>query len=574
MKVVPQISMKVSGLILFILFIGYCQAQITFSEIMFDVATNEYHDEFIEIFNLSYHDFIPVSGWRFSDSSGTDQIVSISGEAVIPPRCFAVILDKSYFENSLTYQDVLPDTVLILTISDNAFGNSGLSNTEGEYLTISDSNGKVLTAYRYTPGNPPGYSDEKVNLDEENSPDNWKNSACEGGTPGWQNSVSPPRIDYGFDSRSLILPALIIEGQSQMISLKIFNYGSENSKLPLELEVFADLDRNGIYQDTDRQIVSQRLDATEQVFDFVWPDPPPGRYDLTAILRQEEDERSQNNRITVEVDVYTETAALRINEINFLSDDQEPEWIELINTGTTPVFLNGWSLMDARDTILIDTAAVIEGNAYLVLSEADLPEKYNLSADRLLLIKNLPTLNDQGDFLQISSPAGMTVEEVSYEIDWLEGESWRRVSLERINPALNSTRRENWGPCLDAAGGTPGRRNSLFVTKDPGTMEITAAPNPFSPDGDGTDDVTMISGRLASSSARIKVQIFDLMGRLIRTLEENRFSANNFSLIWDGKDENRAPVRIGIYIIYLQMLNDRQGILREMKTTVVLARKL
>ncbi len=27
-------------------------AQITFSEIMFDVSTNEYHDEFVEIFNF------------------------------------------------------------------------------------------------------------------------------------------------------------------------------------------------------------------------------------------------------------------------------------------------------------------------------------------------------------------------------------------------------------------------------------------------------------------------------------------------------------------------------------------
>jgi flagellar hook assembly protein FlgD len=105
-------------------------------------------------------------------------------------------------------------------------------------------------------------------------------------------------------------------------------------------------------------------------------------------------------------------------------------------------------------------------------------------------------------------------------------------------------------------------------------MDITVTPNPFSPDGDGRDDVTLISGRLASSSARIKILIFDIIGRLIRTLEDNRFSGNNFSLVWDGKDENGQPARIGIYVIYLQMLNDRQGTLAEMKTTVILARKL
>ena len=205
--------------------IAYGQATVTFSEIMFDAATNESHDEFIELFNLSYDDSFSVEGWEFSDSSGTDRIVPVTGLGEIPPRHFAVILDKSYFENSSAYRDVLPDSVLILTISDNAFGNSGLSNTEGEYLTIRDSSGKILTAYRYTPGNAPGFSDEKIILDGENTAENWKNSIRQGGTPGWLNSVSPPRIDYGFESGSLILPEPLVEGRSQMISLKIHQYG-------------------------------------------------------------------------------------------------------------------------------------------------------------------------------------------------------------------------------------------------------------------------------------------------------------------------------------------------------------
>ena len=51
--------------------IAYGQATVTFSEIMFDAATNESHDEFIELFNLSYDDSFSVEGWEFSDSSGT-----------------------------------------------------------------------------------------------------------------------------------------------------------------------------------------------------------------------------------------------------------------------------------------------------------------------------------------------------------------------------------------------------------------------------------------------------------------------------------------------------------------------
>lgn len=49
---------------------NFCSAQITFTEVMNDVATNENHDEFVEIFNLSVTDTIDITGWHFSDSSG------------------------------------------------------------------------------------------------------------------------------------------------------------------------------------------------------------------------------------------------------------------------------------------------------------------------------------------------------------------------------------------------------------------------------------------------------------------------------------------------------------------------
>ena len=143
-------------------------SQITFSEIMFDVSTTESHDEFLEIYNLSYTDSLDVTGWQFSDSSGTDDIIFTNGNTKLAPRSFAVILDGSYFGNSTVYDTIIPQSVLILRISDNAFGSSGLSNTKPEYLSIIDSSGDTLTTYRYSIGNIPGYSDEKIILDSTN----------------------------------------------------------------------------------------------------------------------------------------------------------------------------------------------------------------------------------------------------------------------------------------------------------------------------------------------------------------------------------------------------------------------
>ena len=122
--------------VFFVYRVDTLNAQITFSEIMFDVSSNEYHDEFVEIFNLSGSDSVDISGWNFSDSSGTDQILPHRGGRKIPPESFAIILDGSYFNNSTTYDALIPDSVIILTISDNSFGKSGLSNSMAEFSSV------------------------------------------------------------------------------------------------------------------------------------------------------------------------------------------------------------------------------------------------------------------------------------------------------------------------------------------------------------------------------------------------------------------------------------------------------
>ncbi len=200
-------------------------AQITFSEIMFDVATDENHDEFVEIYNLSDLDSIDISGWQFSDSSDSDLILPCSNGTKIPPHSFAVILDGSYFNNSSSYDDIIPDSVMLLTIDNSTFGSSGLSNSKGELLSLTDAAGNVLTSCRYSPGNKPGYSDEKVLLEGENSTDNWQDSQVPGGTPGFHNSVSPWSIDLGLQEGSLKIPDLLFEEDSVTMEIEIFNLG-------------------------------------------------------------------------------------------------------------------------------------------------------------------------------------------------------------------------------------------------------------------------------------------------------------------------------------------------------------
>ena len=51
-------------------------------------------------------------------------------------------------------------------------------------------------------------------------------------------------------------------------------------------------------------------------------------------------------------------------------------------------------------------------------------------------------------------------------------------------------------------------------------------------------------------------------------------SRSSGSVIFDGKDDSGEALRIGIYIIFLESINEGSGVVETMKTVVVVARKL
>jgi hypothetical protein len=541
---------------------------------MYDVVTNEYHDEFIEIFNLSNQDSIDISGWRFSDSSGIDYILPYRGGTKIAPRSFALILDGSYFNNSTTYDTMMVDSLVILKIEDNSFGKNGLSNSNAEWLTLSDSIGQVLTEYRYSIGNKPGYSDEKIDPDGKNDSLNWSESRREGGTPGKRNSVSPPLYDFGFDENSLILPDVIFANDQVVFTLEIFDYGLWTASDTLDVVIFSDLNCDKTFQKEDLLISHLRMPTIAQKLVFVWDNTPTGEHQVVARLFFRLDDVLENNVISKSILIIDRDVSLHINEIKFLTEKEEPEWIELVNLSHNNVLLKNWSIADLSDTVSIDSSIYLESGEFVVISEDSLPEFYQLQIKKMVILNKFPTLNDQVDEIVLIDPSGSGKEKVRYEKEWLEGEDFRSPSLERINPLLYENKAENWGPCIDQANATPGTENSIYSKLKSDVTMAVASPNPFSPNADGIDDATIISGEIPENSARIMAEVYDTRGRLIQTLIDNRFIGSHFNLVWDGRDGSGRIARIGIYIIYIQVLNDRLGVLREIRTTVVLAQKL
>ncbi len=60
----------------------------------------------------------------------------------------------------------------------------------------------------------------------------------------------------------------------------------------------------------------------------------------------------------------------------------------------------------------------------------------------------------------------------------------------------------------------------------------------------------------------------------MRSLANNQASGSSGSVIFDGIGDDGQTLRIGIYIIFLEAINEGSGVVETMKTVVVVARKL
>lgn len=68
-------------------------------------------------------------------------------------------------------------------------------------------------------------------------------------------------------------------------------------------------------------------------------------------------------------------------------------------------------------------------------------------------------------------------------------------------------------------------------------------PNPFHPRTRFTFDIAGELGRKVS----VKLEIFDVSGRLIKALVTDQLAPGSYESIWDGRDANLHPAASGVY---------------------------
>lgn len=559
-------------------------AQVVLSEVMFNPAGSEYHDEYVELFNSSASNAIDISNWIISDSSGSDKISAGTSPVILKPQQFAIILDGSYPGNSTTYDEIIPESALLLFLDGTTFGSNGFSNSKPEPVLLIDAAGDTVQRYRYSIDNKEGYSDEKIRLTGDNASANWANSYFPGGTPGYRNSVTPFPLDLALKNDALSYhPALFITvGQTVHFNGSIYNSGENRFSDSLHVFFYDDLDRDGLWQEPELVVFNAILFAEVEPgayleFSMQWTPNQAQFYNLVLQIESPSDANPANNRYDLPLQVYDASETVALNEINFLASGPEPEWVEICNTGPTKLNLLGWQIADSRDTARIDSTIFLYPGQLKVFGPT-LSEEQSapLVADSLFIpLEGFPTLNNSEDDIYLLNPGSGWVEQVPYTEDWLEGEAWRKPSLERINTKLDCRRANSWGPCTESEGSTPARQNSIYTELHAQSRaRVHCEPNPFSPDGDGKDDYTLIELKSPTPAARLRVRIYDINGHCVRRIMENAFTGKQITISWDGREDNGQQLPVGIYVILAEWLDDKNGVYQSSKQTVVLAARL
>ncbi|MEZ2441850.1 lamin tail domain-containing protein [Chitinophaga sp. RCC_12] len=275
-----------------------------------------------------------------------------------------------------------------------------------------------------------------------------------------------------------------------------------------------------------------------------------------------------------------------INEVLFYPPTGIPEFIELYNAGHKVVNLNELRLcartasggLGTFKKITTSGRLLMPGQLLAFTTNKDLLcSYYNCrSPENIQEVSSLPSMPlDGGDVVLLWADST-----VIDELPYTSGQHFplaselQGVSLERLAYQLPASDAANWHSAAASAGyGTPGWPNSQRRGNAGDSLNIVLLPEVFSPDHDGTADVTQLSWQLPGPGFMGNVTVYDLQGKPVRYLARNILMGNTGYLPWDGIGENAVVLPSGIYIFFIEIFN-LQGYVKRCKRTVVMARKL
>jgi len=146
------------------------------------------------------------------------------------------------------------------------------------------------------------------------------------------------------------------------------------------------------------------------------------------------------------------------------------EWIELKNTSSSPINLQGWRIGDGGGqsgampnfTLQPDSFVIIcTGSAVAALS----------AFGSTISVTSFPSLDNDGEQVYLKASNGQIIHALTYSSSWYQNElkkegGWTLEMIDTKNPCAGSS---NWIASNNNAGGTPGKINSVNTVNNDNT---------------------------------------------------------------------------------------------------------
>jgi hypothetical protein len=559
-------------------------------------------DELVEVFFPGPGVF-DLAGCLLTDGDALDTLQPWDGSAgepgdpdAMPGRyllagCYAAVLDPEYTSGAQPYD--FPPGTAVLTPGNTTIGD-GLSCTDPVLLYASEgtSSDCVLSTY-----GTPLASDDPLQCDDDGldgipfdpgqgasvhrttpgSPDSEDGWIAGEPTPGGPPSGMQQGVDFSVASLDLEPPFGTGDDPVQ-VSASLENCGTDTvPQGSLAVTIYADLDLSGT--PGPGETILSALPIPPQPGDTIqlsseW-NSSASSVPIVTTLACGVDTCLLNNCLIIMWNRYLDVV---INEVMYSPSPGGPEWLELFNSSDDSIDLSSWVLSDSKSsTCLCPEGFSLAAGAYAVAAadSSAFREEWPDAGCPVLQPEDWPVLNDQtqpgepwADDLRLSYGSSQDCDRVPYDDAWGGGSG---VSLEKVDPLLQGFLQTSWAPC--SCGGTPGARNSAYCGGGQGGRFLEFYPDPFSPDGDGSDDVLTVELNQPEQSGKATIEVYNVQGRLVRTLLDAEPCGRRVIVSWDGRAEDGGRLAIGRYIIYAR-IEPAGGDVREAAAVVVLARRL
>jgi hypothetical protein len=546
--------------------VGIQPRSIVINEIMFAPKGDE--PEWFECYNTTSTE-ISVAGWKSSDLGPTKAVIQNGGTTIQPHSFFVVAHDTTTFKNYYTVS---------VPLFQSSF--SALNNTSADAVVLYDDRAAVIDSVFYHPswGGTNGNSLQRFDFfGSSNDSLNWLPSAP---SPGINNPVAKKEFDaamkrFGVEKN----------GTGVHFSCILLNTGRQTIT-DAALKLFHDINGDGVPQ-PDELLHSLEVssfntsDSIELSWD--WNAEFVGKQNFIAVIECAQDERAENDTGYISIQNGFASQALVINEIMYDPANGDAEFVELYNRSSDSIDVYNWKLMNQPSSsgkrtsvVLSKVRSFLPPKEFIIIAtDSSMFTQFPQLVGKNVVVNSSFALNNSGEDVVLADLTDMQIDSVHYSPSWhLKNISTKGRSLERINPNGSSNDARNWSSSVSSGAATPGEKNSIYTPSLPAASSLSLSPNPFSPDNDGFEDFLSINYVLPTNSATVRLRIYDVTGRLVRLLANDEPASSSGTIIWNGLDDKGERVRIGMYIILFEALDNFGGTVRTMKDVAVVAAKL